>query len=374
MKPYRLKHSIWTAAVFLLSVQLLCGFSELAAQELAGGKYTILGAKAHYGFIIPHTEELREVSGTNPVGFQLDWSRLSTTQNAWKHCNCYAKVGASFTYFNYQQPDVLGSSFNLIAYAEPLLLSRPHFSLSLRGGLGITYLDQVYDATENPQNIFYSSPISFLLLANLMFNYHLSDQWDLSLAANYNHISNGGIRSPNKGMNFPTFSLGAEYKLNPITLVEREKVSFERWTIHPYGRVFATRRGVNVDGFADRENVLLFGLAGGIQTQIAKLHAISSGLEIFRDNALREEAQHKGIEVAPYVLGWAVGHHFLFGKFDFNQQLVYYLHKPFPFTDKHFYQRYELAYQFMPDWLLGVSLLAHGDTAQNIDVRVGFVF
>ena len=372
MKPYSSKQSICTAVIFL--VLLVSSFNEVAAQEQAGSRYTILGAKAHYGFIIPHTEELREVSDSQPLGFQLDWSRLSTTQNAWNQCNCYAKVGASFTYFNYQQPDVLGSSYNLVAYAEPMLLFQPNITLSLRGGLGITYLDQVYDATENPNNIFYSSPISFLLLANLVLNYSMTDQWDLSLAANYNHISNGGIRSPNKGMNFPTLSLGAAYKLKPITLVKREKVSFERWVIHPYGQVFATRRGVNKDGFAERENVLLFGLSGGVQTQIAKLHAISTGLEFYRDNALFEEASQLGIEAAPYVLGWAVGHHFLFGKFDFNQQLVYYLHKPFPFTDKHFYQRYELAYQFMPGWLLGVSLLAHGDTAQNIDLRVGFVF
>ncbi len=365
--------SVRTAILSLLSIVLMSWYMTAKAQQ-SGTQYTIFGAKAHYGFIIPHSEDLKPLSGTNPVGFQLDWSRLNTSQKAWEHCNCYAKIGASLTYFNYQWPDVLGSSYNLIAFGEPYLSLQQHYSLSLRGGLGITYLDQVYDETENPLNIFYSSPISFIILAKLTFNYKLNERWDLSLSANYNHISNGGIRSPNKGMNFPTLSLGMDYSPRPIALVERTRVPFDRWATRPYSRFFITRRGVEQDNLTNRKNKLLFGLAAGVQTQVAKLHAISTGIEAFRDNTLSVEARRRGIENEPHVLGWAVGHHFLFGKFDFNQQMVYYLHKPFPFNDKLFYQRYELAYQFIPNWLVGISLLAHGDTAQNIDVRLGLIF
>ena len=363
-----------TSLAVILSFFLILLFPALSLGQEEGKKYTILSSKLHYGFIIPHSPDLRPISNTNPWGLQFDWSRLNTTQKAWEHCNCYAKVGLSFTYFNYRWPEVLGNSYNLLAFGEPFLLNQPHFSLSLRGGMGVSYLDQVYDELTNPMNTFYSSPISFLLLANLEFLYHLSPNWGISLSANYNHISNGGISNPNKGMNFPTLSLGVDYRPEAVTLVPREKVDFERWNFRTYGRLFITRRGVDTSNGGDRKSVLLAGLSGGVQTQVSKLHALSTGLEIFWDEVLAVDGKKREIHKQPWVAGWALGHHFMFGKFDFSQQLVYYLYKPYAFNDRLFYQRYELVYLFNQYLVGGVSLLAHGDTAQNIDLRVGFIF
>lgn len=372
MTKYAPKASAVLRYIFSILTCFLIILSAHAQEE--GRHHTVLGSKLHYGFIIPHSPDLRPISNTNPWGIQFDWSRLSTTRQAWEHCNCYAKVGLSFTYFNYSWPDVLGSSYSVIGFGEPFLLYRPRFSLSLRTGLGVSFLDQVYDESTNPQNIFYSSPISFLLLANLEFVYRLSPYWSISLSANYNHISNGGISSPNLGMNYPTLSLGAEYRLEEVSLIPREKVDFDRWKIRPYGRFFLTRRGVEKTSVADRKNVLLLGLAGGVQTQVTKLHAISTGPELFRDEVLAIVGRRRDIDKEPWVVGWSLAHHFTFGKFDFNQQLVYYLYKPFAFNDNLFYQRYEMMYYFTSKLQGGISLLAHGDTAQNIDVRIGFVF
>lgn len=99
-----------------------------------------IGVKAHTGFIIPHSKEIIDVSSSKPYGFQIDASRINRSQKAWNKCNCYSQVGLSLAYFNYGDPEVLGSSYNLIAYMEPLLSYNKRLDFRFRTGAGLTYL------------------------------------------------------------------------------------------------------------------------------------------------------------------------------------------------------------------------------------------
>lgn len=335
---------------------------------------SILGFKTHSSFIIPHSEDLKAISGSYPLGIQIEWSKLNLSQTAWEQCNCYSKVGLSFSYFNYRNPEILGNSYNLILFSEPYLSFSNRFYFTFRTGIGLTYLNQVYDEETNPQNTFYSSPISFIVLLNLAANYRINQQWSVNLTAHYNHISNGGISHPNKGMNFPGIGLGIDYALQPVSFKPRQKIEMEKGKVMGYGRLFATRKTVKASDSFSEQTKLMFGLAGGAMFRITNFSALSGGLELFRDNTLSVEAERRNINKSPYVVGAGIGHHFIFGKFNFNQQMIYYLYKPFEFTGKRFYQRYELAYKLNNYLLVGVSLKAHGHVAENFDLRLGVVF
>lgn len=353
---------------------LLIFLPLLSSAQNIDSTSTLWGLKTHWGFIIPHSEELKEIANTSPWGVQLDWSKLNLTQKAWDQCNCYAKVGLSFNYFNYGNPDVLGNSYNLILFGEPYLTFRRNLFFTLRAGIGVTYLDQVYDEATNPVNTFYSSPISFIVLLNLGINYKLSPEWEVNLTAHYNHISNGGIRYPNRGMNFPTVSLGVDYTLNALPLQKKNKVEMKKGVFQGYGRLFATRKTIKATEDYPKARGGLIGIAGGTQVMIANFNALSTGVDFFRDNTLSVQSDRMGMEINPYVLGWAVGHHFIFGKFSFNQQMIYYLYKPFRFTPHKFYQRYELAYRLNDFLLAGISLRTHAHVAENFDIRLGVIF
>lgn len=346
-------------------------FSLLAQEQEA---FSVFGFKTQSSFIIPHSEDLKPISGTYPLGFQVDWSKLNLSQKAWEQCNCYSKIGLSFAYFNYRNPEILGNSYNLILFAEPYLGFENRLYFTFRTGIGLTYLNQVFDEKTNPQNTFYSSPISFIVLLNLAANYRIDQQWSLNLTAHYNHISNGGISHPNKGMNFPGIGLGIDYSLQPVSFKSRQKIEVEKGKLMGYGRLFVTRKTVEARDEFPEETELLYGLAGGAILRITNFSALSTGLEIFRDNTLSIEAERRGISKSPYVVGTGIGHHFIFGRFNFNQQMVYYLYKPFDFTSKKFYQRYELAYRISNYLQVGVSLKAHGHVAENFDLRLGVIF
>ena len=337
---------------------------------------TFLGIKGHYGFIIPHRKDLKEISQTNPWGIQLDASKFFINQKAWEQCNCYSKAGFSFTYFNYSNPSVLGNSYNLIFFVEPQFGFNKRLFLSYRAGMGLSFLDRVYHETENPKNVFYSSKVSFMLLMNLGLNYRINPEWQINVSGFYNHISNGGIKLPNKGINFPTVALGVDYIINPPErpLPKRLKAKQLDKRLKKYVRILGTVKTVDADQINPSVKKFTFGINGGIMQPITKTNALNVGFEGSRDGSFEEKTKRFNEDFTPYVLSAIGGHNFTLGKVIFSQELGYYLYKSFPFTTEQFYQRYSLYYNVIGPLEVGFSLKAHGAVAEILDLRVGVMF
>lgn len=359
------------SAIFI--VMIFCSVSSLA-QNTESANPTIYGLRTHYGFIIPHSEELEDISETSPWGLQVEWSKLMIRERSWNNCNCYAQVGLSFNYFNYGNPSQLGNSYNLVYFAEPYLSYKKRLFYSFRAGAGVTFLDQVYDEESNPENTFYSSPLSFLLLLNFNVNYRISPHYTASLTAHYNHISNGGMRTPNRGMNFPTFGVGISYSPDFTKLEARAKRNDKKGLLQGYARLFGTLPSVDATDELPEERKLLLGLSGGGLWHFTNFNAINFGVELVRDGSFKEEAERNGSDYDHHVIGIMLGHNFVFGRFTFNQQFGYYAYRPFPSVNRDFYQRYELLYLFGKRYQIGTSLKAHGHVAENLDVRLGILF
>lgn len=334
-----------------------------------------LGGKIHYGFIIPHYEELEEISKEKIWGFQLDFSRLFTSQKAWSNCNCYSRVGLTFHYFDYRNPDILGHSYNLVLFAEPYFNFKNRFRLSLRGGMGLNYLDKVYDEESNPKNLYYSSSISGILNLALNLNYMLKENYQLNLGINYNHISNGGMKLPNKGMNFPTLSIGMDYIFRPRTLSVLEKYpGLKNKTLHYYSRLFWSFRKVEGNEDYDQVTNLMLGLEGGIIRGISNINGLLAGAEISYDGSYREMNRRSPGDYSPLVISLHAGHVFVLGHFSFTQQMAYYAVHKSASNNKSFFQRYGMFYNFGKMVSLGFSLKAHGHVAEHMDIRMGIAF
>ncbi|MEM8894049.1 MAG: acyloxyacyl hydrolase [Bacteroidota bacterium] len=361
--------------MFLIRFLILWAIVCLNLTSIYGQSYSVYGASGHYGWIIPHSTELQDISSTAPIGIQLDWSSIKTSDKAWESCNCYGQVGVAFNYFNYQNPNQLGSSYNLTYFAEPYLSYRNRLFFSLRAAAGITYLNQVHDPIDNPENTFYSAPISFLLVLGLNLNYRLLDQVTLTGGLHYNHISNGGMKQPNKGMNFPTMTLGIKYHPEAIQLEVREKRNDQKGKLSGYLRFFTSFPEVDTDTTTNTDNSreILLGLGGGALYHFTHTNAVNIGVELIRDGSFAKSAEITGDPYDAYLVGLLVGHNFVFGRLTFNQQLGWYAYRNYPPLDRNFYQRYEILYRIGEKWQLGTSLIAHGHVAENLDFRLGYL-
>lgn len=334
-----------------------------------------VGTKFHYGFIIPHAEELKAISASNIWGLQVDFSKLNTSFRSWSNCNCYSRLGVSFNFFDYRNPEILGHSYNLAFFFEPYFNFKSKSRFSMRVGMGLSYLDNVYDEDSNPENLFFGSKISGILLLNLSYDYIIRERYQLNFSLNYNHISNAGLKMPNKGMNFPTASLGLDYIINPVKLKSQDKSSgIRKKTLLGYGRVFWSIRSVDADSIYGDKDKLMIGMEGGIIKGLSNINGILAGMEFSYDGSFKEISDRLGEDYAPFVLSLHLGNAFVIGRITFTQQLAYYACRPFPSTSKSFFQRYGIYYRIGKMVSVGFSLKAHGHVAEHMDMRIGVEF
>lgn len=328
------------------------------------------GLKMHGGSIWAHSPDLVPQAYSHPFIAQLEWSRIALSDNAWDNCNCYSKLGVSFQYINFNNPKVLGNGYALVGFTEPFITYQNRLYFTLRAGLGPIFLDNVYDAQSNPENLFFSAPVSFVLLLNLAANYQLSPNWHLNATMHYNHISNGGVRLPNKGINYPTIGLGVDYVFRPVTLTSRPKDrDFERgW--NPYVGTFFSPRTAKSDETDKGYEGWMVGLNAGAVKQVGPFNGVGLGVELSHDWSLANRLKEAPVADGPVIGSVMLLHYLMFGKFSFSQQMGIYAYRDYP-SSSDFFQRYLLSYNTSGGWIFGTSLKAHGHVAEHIDVHIG---
>ena len=103
------------------------------------------------------------------------------------------------------------------------------------------------------------------------------------------------------------------------------------------------------------------------------MHGIGLEIELVHDWSLKEQNKQSAEYVDHRVVSGLLRHHFLFGKFDFSQALGLYLYKEYP-TEANIFQRYLLEYKVTKHLQFGFSLKAHFVTAEQMDMRLSYLF
>jgi len=336
--------------------------------------FCYIGFQAHYGFIIPHSSVIKDISHTKPYGFELSYNRFHTSFQDWRVFNSYWISGLESRYFNYQNPDILGKVFDITIFAEPVIRFRNKYLFCIRGGIGISYHTKIYDETENPINHFFSSKISFPLYVDLRLKYKFAGNNYLTFSGCYNHISNGGFKLPNKGMNFPTLAIGLEMhnkSMPPLhhdffsILEEKKKETFLILQMLSSVKVLSSTAE-----FAEKA-VFVYGFHSRVSCVLGTFYALNIGAEFIFDYYIREtiKREQTGIDYKRFALTF--GQDFMLGKMIFTQYLGTYIYSPFKARNA-IYQKYELLYQFSKGFIAGVYLKSHLHVAELMGVSVNY--
>lgn len=323
----------------------------------------------HHGFIIVHSRDIRALEDSYPWGLEVDfgWQRLSS--DAWEMCNCYPRMGVSLGAWYLDSPSILGNAYTATFFLEPEFGQPGKVSFSIRGGLGLSYQTRPHDPVENPDNLSYSTLLAFPLQVGGTVRWSVNEHWQLHTSARYNHISNGGMRQPNKGINWPTLAVGFTYfperKIMPRSKTDWRSLVPPRkqWSFAAFGTYHEPARSVVIGG-------------GGAEVkyshQVARVNALTGGAEWMVHGSYPYEARQEGGDTHPHLLGLAAGHEFLLGRFLFSQQFGAYLLKPAN-EPRDVYQRYGIMYAPGGKWAFGVHLKTHGHVADFLDLRVAFI-
>ncbi|HOO99482.1 MAG TPA: acyloxyacyl hydrolase [Bacteroidales bacterium] len=334
-----------------------------------------IGARINYGFIIPHSAAIEAISHTKPYGFEISYNTLHTSFTKWKVFNAYWNSGFQAGYFNYQNPEVTGSAYLFTLFSEPVMAFSNRFQLTIRTGAGLSYHTKIYDETDNPTNFFFGSRLNFPLYVAMRLKYRVGEKTFLTLAGNYNHISNGGFKQPNKGMNFPTLSAGAEYFPEGIPRLERKYFSHNRMPAKGLSCIvqfLATARVLEKTDELPEKRVIAYGFHSRIAKQLTSFYALNVGSEIIMDHYIRETIERDSSDLDFKRLALTAGQDFTFGKVSFTQYFGFYVYSPFKARNE-IYQKYELSYRINRNMMAGVFFKAHLQVAELSGFTVSWV-
>jgi hypothetical protein len=331
-----------------------------------------LSAGVNSGFVIVHTKDVAFTRGSRPFGLELaaNWQRNdSESVNV---CNCYPKKGVVLNYYNMGN-EHLGKIMSAAFFLEPVYKINQSLLFSFKAVIGAAYGTNPYDSIKNPINHAYSLPVSAYLMLGTSLYLRLSDHLSMNASLSFNHVSNGGMHLPNKGIDWPTVGIRLNYQKQAMNYYSGKRTKQKDWKSN------SVRWDVSVYGIVNKQldengNARFFPLAGiellGSK-QVGNLNALTLATEVLTDPGHALEVKVKDSVIAsPFRAGLLFGHEFLLGRFIFAQQLGYYYYSQMPY--EHFYHRWTLVYRISNHFGGGFSLLAHRQVADFFDLRLSY--
>lgn len=361
------------AGMLLLGLLPLLAWSQTLPQADSTKTRLLLGARFHYGFVLIHTHALSPVRGASPWGGELDLGKQFVSKRAWDFCNCYPRAGLALTFWDFGNRPILGYGVTAVTYVESIFLTRHRLNLSIRMGGGLSLLTHPWDSISNPHNQAYSTYFNFPLMVNLGLNWRLSPHWNLRLAGNYNHVSNGGLSLPNKGVNYPTLSLGADYAPLGIDFKARAK-NLDKSPPDPRWRIYAGVTGtLKRPAPSDTRQTRVWGIWTQAVYYVGRWSGLNLGVEWINDGARKIKMQRENVPGRHERGAILVGHQFLLGKVMFSQQLGIYFFDQFKLNDP-VYQRFGLGLHVTKRLFAGFSLKTHRHVADLLELRMAWGF
>ena len=358
----------------------------------------VMGLEGQYGFVWVHTAKVESVRGSHPTSLVFSLTKQNTSEETYQKWHFFARQGVQFSYTDFKK-DILGKAYILAYKLQPIVPLSESMNLTFTGNIGAAYLTHPYNANTNPGNQSYSDHLNAYLRLAVGLEYNIGNRLGVNLSADYNHISNGGFKQPNRGINYPTASLGLIYHTQNNSLPQYDYEKDESWrednNVKFDFSIFASPKDgyaavskdqiYNSDSWKQQRKLLI---GGNIQAskRVSGINALNAGVEVYHDGALASIKNNRGVPSSNMFAGLLVGNEFIINRFLFSQQLGWYVYKKTSYLDTTyynqsgrtspyktpFYQRYGLQYRVLDNWYLGVNLLAHGKTADFFDARITY--
>jgi hypothetical protein len=328
---------------------------------------TNMSVNSYYGFIFAHSKDVENTAGSRPFGASVEYSKLKFDSSTYNLARCYPKTGFSLFYFNYDNA-ILGHSLSGVWFLEPSFYLSKRWLFATRGSFGLSYLTNPYHPVNNPNNNSYGLPFSFFLQFGITTNLKVSKKLGMIASVYYLHISNGGVKYPNKGINWPTASFGLNYQLNDAEFKKQEYhptkgfLKAHRYDLGLYSSLKTIGKGENK----------LFPVPGvfiAYHRRLNNLHSIGVCADFHLDYSLAAKQIRTDEKRHYHFLSIALGHEFLMGKFSFSQQAGIYVIPP-EASFINWYHRWGLTYLMTEKVGIGAGLKAHLHVAHFLDVRL----
>lgn len=363
----------------MMCLMLLTAFCcRLQGQTTPWEHKLLLEGKVHYGFIIPHHENMLHLTSQHLTMFEADVVQATNGDRYWEQQHHYPLKGISILYSDLGGAPHLGKVVACLPYIDFNLTRRHRINLYFRFGAGIGYLTRKFDRIDNYKNIAIGSHFNAALQMMYEMRWRVTQRLSINAGVSLTHFSNGAIKTPNLGINLATISAGAAYKITadavPMQQFIISEVLNRKWEFSVMGMI-----GFSELYAAYGPKFMAYMVSATALKPVGKRgkRLIGAGLDIFYDEANIEALIRLGTPVEKDVMvlrpGLNFTHKFTFSHLSILMQVGGYLYTRYK-GDGYLYDRIALQYRFNKHYNVHLGLKTHLFTADMVEYGIGYTF
>jgi len=362
-----------------------------------------------YGTILKHTDHLQNLVQDPVTGAELaiEWQTMG--EKDWHQHIWYPKVGLGLVALDLGNPTMLGGLYALYPYLNFKLLRIGHFTASIKGGAGVSFLTKTFNNTATNLNDLKTGNAAIGSVVNVYFaggaNFNLPLEKGFSVVADlqWNHASNGSFYQPNSGLNMLNASVGISYSpfykhgYQPRLKSMRDlsqKLSFE----------LIASGGARELYYKDDKMYPTASLVAAMYKPLGNAFRLGLGLEGFYDGVYNGNTQFERTYLTEdkfankVRVGVSLRPELVFGRFTAGIHMGLYVYNPLknlePYNDAKvqplkkpliykydiekedgwFYTRAALQYAVTESFFLSLGLKTHLQKAEFIEWGIGYRF
>ncbi len=268
----------------LILIVFICT-PEASSQSVS--KPVTIETRVHAGINLPFYDAVSYMMKDEVYAIDVSAGFPSQGNSYWERLYNYPVTGAGFSYWTLGNNEVFGKAFALYSFINvPLMKKADRFSVNCQVSAGGAFLTKKFDVYNNYLNRAIGSHGNIYIRMGINGKLKVSSRCNMILEAGTSHFSNGKNKSPNRGLNFASVSLGINYLLTDHNAVFQEP-EIPEYRIRYYQSV-AIAAGSKVYDNLINKKYLVSSFYYNVERSINLKSRIGLGAALFYDGSINE--------------------------------------------------------------------------------------
>ena len=314
---------------------------------------------SEHGQFIPHKPALNYLIQGKSTGLEFSIEKRKKDS---------IRYGLTASILNSGNPEVIGLVYGLNGFTS-FPLTKKENGMRLKIGIGLGYVEKIFDANTNNRNIVIGSHINTKIVFRAEKEFILLENNHFNLGMGVCHFSNGAYQTPNLGINFLLFNLGYSYiKTTPLrkekTRLNTNYTLNRKWL---YAVIFSG--GIRENPSPLREKYPIINLCNRINYVQSTKNNLTGGIDFTYNPGILHRS-HIPIDVSPLQSGIFIGNERNFDRITFAVDMGVYLFNQN--MKSLFYHRFGLHYQLSNKIKFILQLKSHWAAAEAFEFGIKY--
>ena len=348
--------------------------------------------KSEYGQLLNTNAYVENLNSKTYSAYSFQVTLNPKNKSDWEKLYRNPNYGVGIYYIDFLENRQMGHPFSVYGFFNNTIAKWNRFSWDYYVNLGVAFNANPYNQNIGYNNVSFGSKTNLYIGVGAMMKYALSQHFDLGLGFGINHLSNGSLKWPNKGLNFGALQLSLAYhpeeNLVNNNLVEKQNVNqYQQVELSVSGgrkNVFYRGKGRELlPGYYEGFDYNIYSMEGLYIRQFNRKSAYGLALSfvydgnynhtMYIDNQILK--QRKRFSSDRFLLSFLPTYRLMMGKASVNVQAGYYLFKQKRvYDDSWFFQRIALQYQFSNRFFASFGINAYDfHRANYLEWKLGYI-